>query len=189
MKWLHLFHGSSCLLIFHTSALTLFGGFVNGAASLTHSLCIIIDWEALAKQGDNALSSVRLSVWMSVCALLLEPFRGSALPSAAKSKEESLLVLGVCLCVEKSGRCSRSAFNINNEWYNYIYRFTAVDAIVGYTAFYVTVVDSHQNIYDTMLTQEKFPNVFSYVKRLAQRPAFVKNVGQIVDWPWPVIIP
>ncbi len=36
--------------------------------------------------------------------------RGSALPSAAKSEEESS-VRGVCLCVEYLRRCSRSAFN------------------------------------------------------------------------------
>ncbi len=31
--------------------------------------------------------------------------------SEAKSKEESLSVLGVCLCVEYSCGCSQSAFN------------------------------------------------------------------------------
>ncbi len=35
----------------------------------------------------------------------------SALPSAAKSREESLPVQGVCLCVELSRVCGRSAFN------------------------------------------------------------------------------
>ena len=37
--------------------------------------------------------------------------RGSALPSAAKGKEESLSAQGVCLCVEQSRGCGRSAFN------------------------------------------------------------------------------
>ncbi len=38
--------------------------------------------------------------------------RGSALPSAARSKEESSSVHGVCLCVELSRGCGRSAFNL-----------------------------------------------------------------------------
>ena len=66
-------------------------------------------------------------IYMTVCLFLFHPFtlakkklkwsgavniRGSALPSAAKSKEESLSVRGVCLCVELSRRCGRSAFNL-----------------------------------------------------------------------------
>ena len=51
-----------------------------------------------AKQGDNRIGSVRPSVCLFVCmfvrALPAKPFdlRGSALPSAAKSKKESLPV-------------------------------------------------------------------------------------------------
>ena len=56
-------------------------------------------------EGDNVLGSVRLSVCPSV------DIRGSALPSAAKSKEEWLSVRRVCLCVELSRGCGRSAFN------------------------------------------------------------------------------
>ncbi len=52
------------------------------------------------------VASVRLSVRRSPLDI-----RGSALPSAAKSKEESLSVRGVCLCVELSRGCGRSAFN------------------------------------------------------------------------------
>ena len=37
--------------------------------------------------------------------------RGSALPSATKSTEESLSVQGVCLCVRESHGCGRSALN------------------------------------------------------------------------------
>ncbi len=52
-------------------------------------LCFVIDSVALAKQGDNRIGSVPLSVRPSVCpsvnALTAEPFRGSALPSAAMS--------------------------------------------------------------------------------------------------------
>ena len=84
----------------------------------------------IVKQGDNALGSVHPSVCPSVSALMPEPFakcsncqklgskygqgqsswlnfwciavdiRDSALPSAAKSKKESLSVQGVCLRVE-----------------------------------------------------------------------------------------
>ncbi len=43
---------------------------------------------------------------------LFELFRGSALPSAAKSKEESLSVQDVCLCVDLLRGCGRSAFNV-----------------------------------------------------------------------------
>ncbi len=64
-------------------------------------------------EGDNVLGSVRPSVCLSVCqfvlALLFEPFddiRGSALPSAATSKEESLPVSGVCLCVSNQWACA-----------------------------------------------------------------------------------
>ncbi len=39
-----------------------------------HLECFVMDREALAKQGDNALGSVRLSVCPSVCALLLVYF-------------------------------------------------------------------------------------------------------------------
>ena len=37
---------------------------------------------------------------MSNCWGAVVDIRGSALPSAAKSEEDSLLVQGVCLCVE-----------------------------------------------------------------------------------------
>ncbi len=67
---------------------------------------LVIDHVALAKQGDNVLGSVRTSVRPSVrppvrppvCALTAEPF--DLLPSATQSKEESLSVESVCLCVE-----------------------------------------------------------------------------------------
>ncbi len=50
------------------------------------------------------------------------PVRPSVRPSplsrlsAAKSKEESLSVRGVCLCVELSRGCGRSAFNYKRFW-------------------------------------------------------------------------
>ena len=46
---------------------------------------------SLAKQGDNALGSVRPSVRLCVCALTAEP--------QICGIEESLQVIGVCLCV------------------------------------------------------------------------------------------
>ncbi len=58
-----------------------------------------------AKRVDNVLGSVCPSVRPSVRRSPL-----SAVPSAAKSKEESLSVRGVCLCVELSRGCRRSAF-------------------------------------------------------------------------------
>ena len=38
------------------------------------ALLVLIDRIALAKQGDNAFGNVCLSIRMSLCALLLEPF-------------------------------------------------------------------------------------------------------------------
>ncbi len=58
---------------------------------------IIIDREA--REIIYLVASVRPSVRPSASALTAD-IRGSALPSAAKSKEESLSVQGVCLCVE-----------------------------------------------------------------------------------------
>ncbi len=64
-----------------------------------------------AKLGDNVLGRVSLSV----TTLQAEPLdqrpsafdiRGSALLSELKSKEESLSVLGVCLCVCNQWACS-----------------------------------------------------------------------------------
>ncbi len=46
------------------------------------------------------VASVYLPVSFFFRALQAELFRGSALSIAAKSKEESLSVQGVCLCVE-----------------------------------------------------------------------------------------
>ncbi len=60
--------------------------------------------------------------------------RGLALPSAAKSKEESLSVRGVCLCVELSRGCSRSAFNHWNPFGMATYcRPDNVTHTIGYT--------------------------------------------------------
>ena len=53
-------------------------------------IIIIIDREALAKKGDNALGSVRPSVRQSVrsfVCLFACRYRGSALPSAARSNK------------------------------------------------------------------------------------------------------
>ena len=60
---------------------------------LQQGTCLIIDHEALAKQGDNALSSIRLSVFLTLYYFCLIPhttyedIRGSALWSAAKSSK------------------------------------------------------------------------------------------------------
>ena len=51
---------------------------------------------------DNVLGSVRPSDLSQL----------NCLPSAAKSKKESLSVHGVCLCVELLRGCGRSAFNL-----------------------------------------------------------------------------
>ena len=45
-------------------------------------------------------ASCELPVYLSLSHSEAQNFRGSALPSVAKSKEESLSVRGVCLCVE-----------------------------------------------------------------------------------------
>ncbi len=59
---------------------------------------IFIDRVALAKHGDNALvASVYPFVSLSVCSS--SPVRGSAMPSAVQSKEDSS-VQGVFMCVE-----------------------------------------------------------------------------------------
>ncbi len=50
-------------------------------------------------EGDNVFRSVRPSVRPPVLRAAVDN-RGSALPGAAKSEEESLSVQGVCLCVE-----------------------------------------------------------------------------------------
>ncbi len=57
---------------------------------------------------SSVCSSVRLSISASITASV--DIRGLALLSVAKSKEESLSVQVVCLCVESLRRCGRSAF-------------------------------------------------------------------------------
>ena len=58
-------------------------------------------------KGQGQGHGSRSTFWCAVVDI-----RGSALPSATKSKEESLSVEGVCLCVELSRECGRSAFNL-----------------------------------------------------------------------------
>ncbi len=63
---------------------------------------------------------------------------GPALQSAAKSKEESLSVQGVCLCIEQSRESSRSAFNL--QW-----TIRCITFISGFSATH-TCSDGHVSL-------------------------------------------
>ncbi len=67
-------------------------------------------------EGDNVLGSVRPSVRLSV-----RPSVRPLTAEPAKSKEESLSVHRICLCVELSRGCGRSAFNVGWADGNYIF--------------------------------------------------------------------